>query len=504
MERIITTAAFMFVPSPLNIAHIASTFLPADIYNKLQKVLGKDCLLVSATDAHGIWIKREMNIRGCSYKDLINDFHKKYMALFNKLHITFDSYSITNDPSLESLVTDSIMSLHNQKLLKESSYENYVCNNCLEYLPKRFRIQTEKIKSTGKLDILDKEKLKECCSFCGSSDIRKETNNNWVLDLKAGIDEVLTDVKKLKNVNVKNYLLSILKKEIKEWDITRRNYIGFLLPEEINPDKDMYIYLWYESLIGYALLSNCLQKQDTKFVHFLGKNIIYYHGIVWPFLLRHALHDYKTEIEISARGFLNIEKSDNELIEIDDIISEIGADYARFYLAFKVKDSFNDFNFTVKEAKEIINNILINKIGSFLDRCRKIVYMSGIKEFDDIKINSGIISLVKERIKKIENCLSYQALNSVLQNILGLVKEFNNYISEKKYYCSKDEVSIAQVCYMLSVTTCLLKVYIPEIILTYSIFNKTHLTVDSILNFNDEYHIKVTKFNKEKWEKLIY
>ena len=500
MPRIVTTAAFMFIPSELTIAHMASTFIPADIFTKLQRILGKDCILVSATDVHGIWIKREIAKGKHSYKSLINRYHKKYQELFEKLSINFDSYSITNDLALESLVKKSLLNLYNKNLLKEKYSNNYVCQNCLEYLPKRFRLKTEKVKSTGKLDINDEENLKEECSFCGCTDIQKQVSKNWVINLNVGIKEILNDIYKLKVPYIRKYLLSVIKEGIDDWDITRKNYLGFLLPKVINPNKDMY--LWYESLIGYAVLSDCQKIPGTKFVHFLGKNIVYYHGIVWPFLLRKALNDNKTEFDISARGFLSIERTDKELIEIDSIVNILGVDYTRFYLAYKVRDSFNDFSFNLEEVKNIINNVLIKKVGSFLDRCRKIIYKSKIKFFLKIEINSKLVYLVENRIKVIEKYLNDFKLNSVLNEILELIHDCNNEISKNKYYCLSDKNSMAQLCYMISVTTCFLRIYVPEIISVYDIFNTPYLIFDNILNSKNEFTNTIKEETEQKWIKL--
>jgi methionyl-tRNA synthetase len=503
MERIHATAAFIFVPGKLTIAHIASTFLPADIYTKLQKAMGKDCILVSATDVHGIWIKRELARTNADYTELIQSFHQKYQEEFKKLNIHFDHYGITNDPWLETTVKSSLSNLHKKGLIKRKNSVTYICQGCNEHLPKRFRLKGDKLKSTGKVDIYNDEDLEQVCSFCQSKDITTTNHKNWFIDLNAGMDQIRSDIEKLKSPQVRNVLLSVLKNELSDWDITRRNYTGFAFPDEMNEEDDLFVYLWYESLIGYLLLANNEPQIKNKFVHFLGKNIVYYHGVIWPYILRQALDDYTTEFDISARGFLDLKKTDERLLGIDSVIDLLGVDYTRFYVAFKVNDNIQDFQFSLPEATDIINNILINRVGAFFNRCRKIIYNSEVATFENVAIDAEIIALVSRKIEEVERSLNNNAINEALNKIIELVRESNNHISTQKYYQVSDEVSMAQVGYLLSVSIVLIRCYVPNIVEDYNIFLNRYSTVHCVLNADRKFSNSVVEQNESIWQKLF-
>jgi methionyl-tRNA synthetase len=154
----------------------------------------------------------------------------------------------------------------------------------------------------------------------------------------------------------------VLSRPLPDWNISRDNQVGIPLHFDTEGKS---LYLWFESLVGYASFANSV---DVDFVHFIGKNILYYHAVVWPVLLEQALEGDATRTRTSPRGFLSVEQTDASLVEIDEATRFWPVDYLRFYLAHRVPDRQVDFVLRAEELKQTCNSLLCNGAGNLIRR----------------------------------------------------------------------------------------------------------------------------------------
>lgn len=399
----VVTTAFPFVPAQLNLAHFSSTYVPADIIYRYLKLFNYRAIQVNATDVHSFFASKD----GISIDEKqIIEFDNKYNELYKLMHIDYDNYILTSDSIHIGYTQVVIRKLYevNQLLTKESY--SYFCEECKGFLPHKF-VESKEIES---------------CLYCGNNHFAKISSEHWWLRLKDKKEEIKLMIDSMiLQEDVKNFLYSQLE-SIEDWDFTRDNKFGIPFPL----DERMTIYLWFESLVGYysLILKFGLKESEINFIHFFGKNIIYYHGIVWPVILRYAISN-EVKIALSARGFWNEKESDNDLLDIENDIRKYDADYLRFYIAYKVTDNIKDFKFTRDNFIDVINQILIKKIVNLNYR----VYCL-LKKIDTIPSNDESINYFDDEIEQIEEKVKTNEVNGIVKIIIDTVNRYNRIISD--------------------------------------------------------------------------
>ena len=179
----------------------------------------------------------------------------------------------------------------------------------------------------------------------------------------------------------------------------------------------------------------------------MSKNIVYYHGIIWPILLYLGCQGTENfEIQIAVKGFLNIKDSNNDLVDIDKALSMYDKDYLRFYVTYVVKDNITDFKFELSEFKNLINSVLCKNIGGFYKRCRNILYKYNIEKVPDIEYRDAqfddLIQLYKKQYKNME---SYK----LLMDALIYIKHCGKEIELNKIYNYPTIENIGLLCFMI-------------------------------------------------------
>ncbi|PKM93608.1 MAG: hypothetical protein CVU84_14660 [Firmicutes bacterium HGW-Firmicutes-1] len=490
MKKIITTAAYPFIPAELNMAHMASTYIPADVYHRFMKLLGYNSVFVSATDVHGVAVKNILKNNDMDLEEIICTFHEKYKKLFSCLNVKFDTYSRTDTRDVEELVRQSLIKIKEKGYIIKKESSNYYCKQCSEYLPKRFRIKTQEFTQTNKMKLSGNQE-DMCCFFCGNTEIAEQKIDHWFLDIPKGKEIISEIVTKQTNKNVKTYLESVINLGLKEWDFTREDYIGIRIPFE---EKEQYIYLWYESLIAYMTLFD--REEDVELRHFMGKNIIYYHGIIWPLLLREGLNIKNMDMHICAKGFMNITKSDSVLIDIEKAVQKFDKDYLRFYIIYRTQDTIDDFSFTENHFKQIINKVLCRQLGGFLNRCRSILMKNKVENVPKWNKEDELLTDSKPLL---EVAILNMNVNNALMLVIEYIKKCGKYIQLHTIYKSPSKEQLGLLCHMMASVIILLKPFIPDVINNYNIFNNIELKSLDQLEFLEGEKVI---YNNLIWEML--
>lgn len=461
--KIVTTAAYPFIPAELLLAHIASTYLPADVYHRFMKKSGCEAYLVCATDVHGVWVKREAQKENVSTQSIIEKWHGIYQKQFSDLHIKFDIYSQTDTKDLHDVVNHSLNKLRNDSLIELRNTDSYYCQSCHEFLPKRLRLKAVDQSNTGKLkygNVIE-------CGFCGGDDVKSDSSPHWFMKLNSSINDINIFLEKQNLPYIKSSLAAFVRDDLDDWNFTRdKGYHGIKLPFQ---DSDHRLYLWYDSLLCYiTLIPPNIKLNEVSFRHFMGKNILYYHGVVWPFLLKNVFQEQPKDIQLSARGFLNIDKSSHQLIKIEEALKIFPADFVRFYLSYKTPDSMVDYYFDMVEMKVVINSIVCNQIGSFFQRCLAIFEKYNLTHVPHGEKSSD---LWVATLAEVKHLISQTKIRAALLSIQKYVKRCGEFINSSEIYKKEDLDNLALLSQLMAGALLLLSVYMPGKIREFDCFN---------------------------------
>ena len=338
----------------------------------------------------------------------------------------------------------------------------YSCSDCREYLPRRFRENFQRTSTTGKRQ-LDYSKIVDLsCGLCGSKNVESQSVSHWFFNLNQGKIDIDRFVQAQIDSTVKKYLSS--QRELVDWDITRDNYEGIHIPFG---REDQFLYLWFESLAGYFPELLTLDYNEFSFRHFIGKNIIYYHGTALPLIARIGLGINSFDSQISARGFLNLDESSERFRDLTPV-KEVESDYLRFYLTKRTPDSVEDYTFTEEEFKDITNRLLCNGVCSSLKRA--MVHLERnqpIPRFSSPRLEEDY----KTSKSKIADEFANLKVHSALEKVLDYLSKTQLFFEKEKLYQSSDGQTITDVGFILATNLSLLNPFIPRITDSYNPFS---------------------------------
>lgn len=466
-DTIVVSSAFPFVPAELNLAHFASTYIPADVYSRFLKIFEIPNIHVCATDVHSIMASQDGRKRDLQ---LCNEYHKQYIDIFKLMEIKFDYYIRTDDQKHIATVNDALLRLNKKRLLYTKKTTNLICNDCKIYLPLRLAFKAKKINfkdAKNPEELLSQNEF--VCPYCNS-------RNGYIICkdqffLKTTIFENFLNEKSnsYKSSKLRNIVKGFLKQGLEDWVISRNNNIG--IPFPLSP-VDKSIYIWFESLLCYYTL--CCEANSTtnpNFVHFIGKNIIYYHTIIWPILLKEGLNLTDFKLNISPRGFLQFNKSDKNLIDIKSSLKMFPCDYLRFYCLYKSKDSLNDYNFSVSEVKLVCNKFINERIGNTLYRIW-LLLLPHSEKAKDVDLSDEIVVFFYETLSnRTRNNLNEQKINSILKDIFEYVKKINKRLMDKETRDCSIKYNNGLLTFMGASLLTVLNPFMPKLTEEFSIFS---------------------------------
>ena len=396
LERsVIITSALPYANGEIHLGHIASTYLPADIFTRFLKLIGANAYHICATDDYGtpILIKAEKERK--SPEEYVRDWNLKDKTDFGSIGIKFDYFSKTSSPENVKFVQQVFLKLKANGHIKEETVVQFYCPLDKKYLPDRYVIGTcpfcnasnqysDLCESCGRVPekILDPK-----CILCGTTPVKKESLHYFFKLSEFGekLRDWLTNNKNLQS-DIVNYVLNWINSGLQDWDITRDLSWGVPIPqtEGSNNYDDKVFYGWFDNHLCYISslnkFSNTVLGIDGKDMwnnseinHFIGKDIIYHHYLFLPAIRLGIDSEYKLPDRIVTRGHLlfqnrKLSKSKNWSISLSGFTRDFNPDYLRFYLGSIIPYSQSDINFDWDGFYEKINNELISNIGNFVNR----------------------------------------------------------------------------------------------------------------------------------------
>lgn len=405
MTRTLVTSALLYANGPLHFGHIAGAYLPADIYVRTLRMCGENVLAVSGSDDHGVAITIAAEQAGMDYPSYVKKWHNDMAATFAALDIRYDIVSGTSTCPQHSESSQEFFTrlLEGDYLIERDARQLY-CETDSMFLADRYVTGTcyvcgfegargdECPQCSTWIDPLKFQDPK--CKVCGTQPVTK-TTTHWYLDLPKIRDEYIGDWiqgHKWKS-NVEKFIQNLLK-DVPERAITRDMSWGIPLPSELGDKAEgKVLYVWFDAPIGYVSFTKELlasrgepedaweawwKGEDTRLVHFIGKDNIPFHCLVFPSMLYGVKDSYILPDEVPANEFYNLaggkfSTSEGNAFDIKTFVSEWGVDATRFYIASSMPET-SDSEFSLEQFVQTANTALASTIGNLASRVLKFIH----------------------------------------------------------------------------------------------------------------------------------
>ncbi len=402
-KRYLVTSALPYANGPVHIGHLAGVYVPSDIYTRYLRLKGKDVVSVCGSDEHGVPITIKARKEGITPQDVVDRYHALIKRSFEGLGISFDIYSRTSSPTHAVTASDFFRKLYDEGKFIEKSSMQYYDEEAQTFLADRYIVgtcpkcgaegaygdQCEKCGSTLSPDELIDPKS----AVSGAVPVKRETKH-WYLplnDYEQMLREWILEGHKEWKSNVYGQCKSWLDGGLQPRAVSRDLDWGIPVPVEGAEGKVLYV--WFDAPIGYISATKDLtpdwekywKSEDTKLVHFIGKDNIVFHCIVFPSMLK-AHGGYILPENVPSNEFLNLEgdkisTSRNWAIWLHEYLEEFPGkeDVLRYVLCANAPET-KDNDFTWKDFQARNNSELVAILGNFVNRALVLTqkYYSGV------------------------------------------------------------------------------------------------------------------------------
>jgi len=473
-RKILVTSALPYANSPLHLGHIIEN-VQTDIWVRFQKINGNECTYVCADDAHGTPIMLKAEELKITPEELISDIYKDHKETLEQFHIGHTNFYTTHSNENREL---------SELIFKRLQEKNLIENKVIKQLydkEKEIFLSDRYVKgSCPKCKAIDQygDNCEVCSATYEATDLVKPisvlSNSTPEIRDSEHLFFKLSDLKgSIKTwiesssiqPQVINKLSEWLDGELRDWDISRdAPYFGFSIPGY----KNKYFYVWLDAPIGYlASHKNYLDKiqdketfdecwkpdSDYEIYHFIGKDIMYFHTLFFPAMLKHS--DFKTPDGVFVHGFLTLggkkmSKSRGTFILAKTYLENLNPEYLRYYFATKLGPGVDDIDLNLEDFKQRVNSDLIGKFVNIGSRSARFIN----KDFNNIlasKLDEP--ELVNEFIKtslRIKDLYEARDFNKAMREIMSLADKANQYVDKMQPWVlskanSKDNL-VHEIC----------------------------------------------------------
>lgn len=474
MSKIFISCALPYANGPCHLGHIRSTYLPADIYARYNRMIGNDVLMVCATDEHGTPIAVKADKENKKPIEISKRYHDMIVRDVESMNISLDSFTRTTDESHYEIAKNFFKSLYDEGLIYREDIQQLYCPVCNKFLPDRYvegscpecgsEARGDHCEKCGKA--LEPTELDEPhCITCGTTPIIKDTFQ-YAFKLSEFEDDLKEYISSNENLpaNVKNYATNWLNDGLNDWILTRDMDWG--IPVPLDEAKGKVLYVWIEAFLGYISSASQWSKQSGRkweeywndyVIHFIGKDIIYHHSIFWLGLLK--AYGCKLPDMIYAGEFLSLEgekmsTSKNWVIWISDFVKDYDPDLLRYYLTMNAPLN-KDSDFSWDDFQRRNNDELADVIGNFLHRTfvfTKKSFDNRIPEYKNPTEEDEAFRMAIEELpnKAGEYIANYEFRDALLE-IFKVAKKGNKYFNDQEpWKAVKEDVQKAANCLYLS------------------------------------------------------
>jgi len=462
-KRHLITCALPYANGPVHIGHLAGCFLPSDIYNRYLRMKGKEVLFVCGTDEHGVPITLKAKKEGKTPQQVVDENHTIISDALKSFGINFDTFSRTTNQLHHETAQEFFKTLYDKGIFIEEVSEQFYDQEAKEFLADRYIVGTcpncgnenaygdqceQCNRNNNPQDLINPKS-----ALTGNIPVLKETKN-WYLPLDKIQDEFLNSWVANKKTNWKSNVYgqcnSWLTDGLKPRAMTRDLDWGVKVPVEGADGKVMYV--WFDAPIGYLTATKeavgenwttWWQDKDTELTHFLGKDNIVFHTIIFPSML-HSHGDFILPAHVPANEFLNLEgdkisTSRNHAIWLHEYLDDLPdkTDELRYALTSILPES-KDADFTWADFQAKINNELVAILGNFVNRVTVLTH----KYHDGAVPNGELKVSLSETIEKIESSLDKFNQRQGLEAFMEIARIGNKYLQDSEpWKLIKDEAN---------------------------------------------------------------
>ncbi|AGH95665.1 methionine--tRNA ligase [Pseudobdellovibrio exovorus] len=388
-RQIVMTCALPYANGPIHLGHMIE-HIEADIYARFQKMRGHECIFICADDTHGTPIMIKAREQGITPEQLIARSFDDHCKDFSDFNIQFDHYGSTNSDENRQLCELFYERMSAGQHVHKKPIEQLYCEHDKMFLPDRFVKGTcPKCKTTDQYgDSCDscgatyspQDLIGPGCSLCGTPPVKKSSDHIF-FKLNSFKEYLKEWLPQHTSSEISKKMMEWFNEDLRDWDISRDEpYFGFAIPGE----KGKYFYVWVDAPMGYvSSLDQWAKKNNrqlsefwsadskTEIYHFIGKDIVYFHTLFWPALLKSAGFKSPTGINVHGHVMVNGEKmskSKGTFIAARVYLNHLDPQFLRYYYATKINGSIDDMDLNFDDFTSRVNSDLVGKIVNLASR----------------------------------------------------------------------------------------------------------------------------------------
>lgn len=514
-KRTTVTAALPYANGGVHIGHLAGVYIPADIYVRFLRLKGQEVAFICGSDEHGVPITIRAKKENITPQDVVDRYHALIKDSFEQFGISFDIYSRTTSETHKKVASDFFKKLLEDGKLEEGETEQLYDEEAHQFLADRYitgecphchheGAYGDQCEHCGR-DLSPTELINPTSAISGSRPVLRKTKN-WYLPLNLYQDwlkEWILEGHKEWRPNVYGQCKSWLDLDLQPRAMTRDLNWGIPVPVEGAEGKVLYV--WFDAPIGYISNTQELypndwkkwwQDPETRLVHFIGKDNIVFHCIIFPSMLK-AHGDYILPENVPANEFLNLEDnkistSRNWAIWLHEYLQELPnkQDVLRYVLTANAPET-KDNNFTWKDFQERNNSELVAVYGNFVNRALQLTkkYFNGVVPAcgELLDIDKEVFNELKGVKEKVEGLLNNYKFRDAQREVMNIARIGNKYMTDcepwKIWKTNPQRVqTVLYVCLQLVANLA--------------------IAFEPFLPFSSEKLRKLIKLNEAKWEQL--
>lgn len=468
-KRILVTSALPYANGPIHLGHLAGAYLPADLYTRFQRLNNRDIIHICGSDEHGVPITIAAEKEGVSPYDIINRYHTGNKEVFERFGIDFDYFGRTSSETHKQTSQEIFLNLHAQGIFAKKAqkqlydeekdmflpdrYVKGTCPNCGH--PEAYGDQCEKCgTSLSPTDLID-----PISAISGNKPVIKETEH-WFIPLGDFQDRLQDwiDTKKDWKTNVMGQCKSWLDTGLGDRAVTRDLTWGVPVPL---PDADgKVLYVWFDAPIGYIsatkewaesigepdLWKTYWQDKETSLIHFIGKDNIVFHCIMFPAtLMQHG--GYVLPENVPANEFLNLEgrklsTSKGWAVWLYEYLDEFEPDLLRYALGTILPEA-KDSDFSWKDFQSKVNSELADILGNFIFRTISFTdrFFEGVvpELKNPSRLDLSTLNEISNQKEKIESAYNIFKFRDAIAETMHLARIGNRYFTETEPWKTRKE-----------------------------------------------------------------
>ncbi|WP_061235815.1 methionine--tRNA ligase [Leptospira weilii] len=456
-RKILVTSALPYANGPIHLGHVLEG-IQTDIWVRFQKAIGNECYFFCADDTHGTPVMLAARKEKITPEQLIERVGQEHYTDLTSFGINYDNYDSTHSKANQEISKDIYLKLKEKGHISKRSIEQAYCEKDRMFLPDRF-IKGSCPNCNSKNQYGDncevcgatynpKDLIDSHCALCGTPPVVKNSDHIFFklgnfhkrteqsnFDLQSWIE---TSETVSESEGVKKKLKEWFDAGLQDWDISRDGpYFGFEIPGE----KDKYFYVWLDAPVGYMASSkNFFERnfpnepnkfdsfwkdKNSEIVHFIGKDILYFHTLFWPAMLEGS--GYRPPSKIHVHGFIGVNgekmsKSRGTFIKAKTFVKFLDAEHLRFYLASKLGPGMDDIDLSFDDFVNKVNADLVGNLINSVSRVSTTI-------LDSLDRTLGTVS--EEGLTLLEEILTQPvkagAGDNSIQNIIKTAYEQRNY-----------------------------------------------------------------------------